>query len=518
MRRIALWKAQKGSYVATLEQFQASISLTSTLKTIWSLRAFTLNSIALVFIWSFYYLGSQAARREFVTTNSGNTTTFDIAVLNTVYGTSILGSQTLFYLYLPSNSLYTTSLLSTTDADSATADTWGNVRIPTLDSLETNALAKAEAKLDTWIEVPDDVTYSSLVGVPVFSSKTNLYKESFSMNASYIDLTCSTPRDVARSSFPNVTELQSYSVPVGSGIQTLAFTVLESALDGDSPKFSIWSLHENANSVSTASCSVAMMYAEVAVSCSTGDCAVTKMRNTTSDYPTTISVNPFTSELWMNVFFQSFATASGLPTEINISTFSEYYLTNETSQMMQPETRIDLSSLSAAQLSTRLGQLLNSYYLITTDPGSTFGSTSTSVANVSSLIENSYGLYNASTATGSPLKTLYDASMTWITIDIVSSVLLFFSAVLSAYFRTRILAPDIFGYVSSLTRDNPHVAVPAGGSALSGMERARMMRNVKIRIGDVEGQKEVGAVGVGSLHPGEEKEGWTGLNKGKVYV
>jgi hypothetical protein len=42
MRRLALWKAQQGESVAQLEQYQVSISLPSTLKTIWSLRAFSL--------------------------------------------------------------------------------------------------------------------------------------------------------------------------------------------------------------------------------------------------------------------------------------------------------------------------------------------------------------------------------------------------------------------------------------------------------------------------------------------
>ncbi|OQV09915.1 hypothetical protein CLAIMM_13989 [Cladophialophora immunda] len=65
VRRYALWKAQTGARVSDLEQLQGSISLPSTLKLIWSLRAFTTMSAALVAIWSFYYLGSQASKQEF---------------------------------------------------------------------------------------------------------------------------------------------------------------------------------------------------------------------------------------------------------------------------------------------------------------------------------------------------------------------------------------------------------------------------------------------------------------------
>ena len=65
MRSLALFKEQKGESVAQLESFQESVSLPSTVKTIWSLRDFTLTSLYLVLVWCFYYLGSQASQREF---------------------------------------------------------------------------------------------------------------------------------------------------------------------------------------------------------------------------------------------------------------------------------------------------------------------------------------------------------------------------------------------------------------------------------------------------------------------
>jgi hypothetical protein len=46
------------------------------------------------------------------------------------------------------------------------------------------------------------------------------------------------------------------------------------------------------------------------------------------------------------------------------------------------------------------------------------------------------------------------------------------------------LAPDIFGYVSSCTRDNPYFT-DGEPSYLSGLERAKAMRNVRVIIGEV---------------------------------
>lgn len=65
VRRYALYKAQIGASVTQLEQYQASISLPSTLKMVVLLRAWNWVSLLLVFIWSWYYLGSQAAQREY---------------------------------------------------------------------------------------------------------------------------------------------------------------------------------------------------------------------------------------------------------------------------------------------------------------------------------------------------------------------------------------------------------------------------------------------------------------------
>jgi hypothetical protein len=58
VRRYALWKAQKGASVAELEQLHSSISLPKSLSLIWSLRSWTLTSVALVLMWSWSVLRS----------------------------------------------------------------------------------------------------------------------------------------------------------------------------------------------------------------------------------------------------------------------------------------------------------------------------------------------------------------------------------------------------------------------------------------------------------------------------
>src|ERR1700760_3498665 len=80
LKRLTLWRAQRGANVRTLEQYQASMSLPGTFKIIWSLRSWTATSIALVAIWSFYYVGSQASQREFLLQKQAENTDFYVLV------------------------------------------------------------------------------------------------------------------------------------------------------------------------------------------------------------------------------------------------------------------------------------------------------------------------------------------------------------------------------------------------------------------------------------------------------
>ena len=62
-----------------------------------------------------------------------------------------------------------------------------------------------------------------------------------------------------------------------------------------------------------------------------------------------------------------------------------------------------------------------------------------------------------------------------------------------------ITAPDILGFVSSLTRDNPHfedasLPILPGESIMSGPDRARALLNMREQIVDLHPEKEVGHI------------------------
>ena len=56
-KRLALWKSQRGATLAELELLQASVSPTSTLRVMFSLRMFKVTSLAMAGTWIWYYAG-----------------------------------------------------------------------------------------------------------------------------------------------------------------------------------------------------------------------------------------------------------------------------------------------------------------------------------------------------------------------------------------------------------------------------------------------------------------------------
>jgi hypothetical protein len=120
------------------------------------------------------------------------------------------------------------------------------------------------------------------------------------------------------------------------------------------------------------------------------------------------------------------------------------------------------------------------------------------------------------TVKGAPYEPQYRLSLFWMIIDCIGCVVLLVAASAAIWLRIRTLAPDIFGYVSSLTRENPMITLPDGGSTLNGIDRARMLRGVKVRIADISGQDGVGRVGLAMKNSSQENV--TELKKGKPYV
>ncbi|PTD06090.1 hypothetical protein FCULG_00012351 [Fusarium culmorum] len=89
---------------------------------------------------------------------------------------------------------------------------------------------------------------------------------------------------------------------------------------------------------------------------------------------------------------------------------------------------------------------------------------------------------------------VYKVDWLWMSLYGASAFAMIIFTIGHVALQCKIRSPDILGSVSMLTRDSPYFAVPAGGSALGGIERVRLLKNEHVKIGDVQPQLGIGRI------------------------
>jgi hypothetical protein len=162
------------------------------------------------------------------------------------------------------------------------------------------------------------------------------------------------------------------------------------------------------------------------------------------------------------------------------------------------------ANVSDAQVSQRLTELINTYWdssrwiytAALNDPYAQFSTNETSGEPYN------YLALNRTDATITRELAIYKASATWIfTLFLCSSILLLLG-IANIVVTLQTSVPDIFGYVSSLTRENPYVEIPGGGTMLDGTERMRLIKDLKVQLVDIRQGEDVGYIALKSLERG----------------
>ncbi|KIW08507.1 uncharacterized protein PV09_01401 [Verruconis gallopava] len=522
VRRYALWKSQKGASVATLEQLHSSISLPKTLSLIWSLRAFSLTSVLLVLIWSWYYLGSQAVSRELAFhdsavpynvkmayPSSSGPSAFDFGVPNS----TILARTNARYL----SSLMSPkagALVAQTETIRTGWDDGGNALIPVWDFLFADTYEAMHMETSGWwtTDLPSYQIWSSNIGIPfkgLFNDSTCLGSSDaygcylltdrligkVTINTSYIQANCSEVV-LAGETFANST--------------TPHFNTLFNMTNATIPTIKI-SHRYNESSIQTF-CNLTQTGVEMEVECSSQGCKSIRSR----PYPDQrLAIDLFYNTTIAQLFLDNMVQASGSPAYdgdnyldsdswfsdavLKLENYSSYYAEESPAKVALFPSRA-LTKLLNSYLSASQQALIN-----TTD----------SKAIIDGILGKSLNTFSTATMNGAPYSPQYRISWPWMALDFVSCVVLLAASSLAVAIGKRTLAPDVFGYVSSLTRDNPHINLPDGGSTLSGLDRARMLRKVKVQLADLSGEDGVGRVGLTVAGSGDT--GVSKLQKGKQY-
>lgn len=538
VKRYALWKAQKGAYISELEQLQGSVSMPSTFKLIWSLRAYSATSVGLVAIWCFYYLGSQASQREYKFATSAGFKKLPMGVpgpkMPSIFSSNLREVPTIStgdvnVAYIIADKKYSDAKvgkLPGTDSD-------GNALLPRLKQIispppdyhfNTASFALDDEgwyDVSTASEVRDVTAYSAKAGAkPIVWDEVSAgfnytgwgqLLGDFTFNTSYLDIDCSAAAIYAYEDFPKGT-LPTQAVSLNMS-RPRDPPVLDAA-GHPLREFELWNrwlantnnetdaygdlLGVSFNGSSLVRCNVTTVDVEAQINCKEQGCTTQKVR-----YPGGKSLlessshsTPFDDDEFAAKFFNSTILISGPQTSLGALTDVGWVLYTSLEQTYDgtPDSIEYRFQSMVNWWNIELGLLFNTYYILSQAEGVT-GYAGVPKMDVIKATGSDAGFVR-STLDGAVYSPHYAIYWPWIVVDFVSCSILLIAALASAWLRYQTLAPDIFGYVSSLTRDNPNVDLPNTGTTLGGIERALMLKKIKVKIGDVSAPNEPGRVGL----------------------
>ncbi|KAL4892106.1 hypothetical protein BDV59DRAFT_202997 [Aspergillus ambiguus] len=491
LRQISQWQLERSASLGSVEQLRRSSTVFGTLSILYVLRSLNLVGLGLLLLWALSPLGAQSALRILSAEQRHHNTTLQLAYLDISQTTSkSLNPSLVTSKNDLADQLFVSNILAPRTTRLSSMDAWGNVKIPFVTDTAGD-----------WQPVTPDIEYSSLLGIPVLGLPVHA-NASFTISTAYLVADC-----FQLGINNNASAMQPSAINL-NGVPILKYIPANSVgtPPGHDGPIIRWSSPDYANMGDyhyvVANCTLTQQSLDARIGCTapnttTGIAAQQNNCSTTAVRTTSSSTPPLLAPL-----FDTFGGAMMNTTPAGhpfYPTLEEHYLHDiDEWDHTSWEDFSALSNLPAAVFSRRLSQLINSYYtarlgyeLITAQSDQPASNASYTTAVV--------GHVAAPATLNNPGPTVV-THWPWVPVFIVAVVVLVVAVVLTPVVQSRTLTPDILGYVSSLTRENPYVRLPGPASTLSGAERARLLRDVRVRLGDVQsGVAEVGRLGVGSV-------------------
>jgi hypothetical protein len=400
-------------------------------------------------------------------------------------------------------SIFLTALLSSSKYQDTPMDLWGNVKLPMFRYIENSTS-------DEWKIVgnltSDSTRYASLIGVPTAGAPSDGFS-TFNIKARQFDLACSSNEKMSNESahFGNMTatwklrpveqnakncgNFTDCTIPACKSYPC-AITSKSITSWVDEPEFSV------------ANCDISFEYFEAGVQCNGTACAVHKMRKLdlfgdgyTQDFDGFTRNNFLSMEMNILPTVDNFGVGSAAARG---STNMEKWMADPTNFIGATYANAELWRLSPEVFSDRLTILYNTFWQSTYGTTALGGSLPKNLTETGKLVgtsETSNITFNGTEA--QILKQtlpVYKTNWKWFSALLVCSLILLAAAYAGLVLKYITLAPDIIGYASSLTLLNPYVPTPTGGTTLHGLERAALLHDLPVRIGDVCANEPVGAI------------------------
>lgn len=171
---------------------------------------------------------------------------------------------------------------------------------------------------------------------------------------------------------------------------------------------------------------------------------------------------------------------------------------------------VNLAALTPVEFSRRLQIAMNTFW--DASVGSAIRMANFTLAQIDAM-DPEYRLnWNETELKGVRYKNeQYTCNTTFAIITMGLSLALCVAAVVSLVLGMVIKAPDILGFVSTSARDNPYV-IEHVSSRFDGLQTARALQDVRMRLGDVNNMGDVGHVAFTTIKQGSGK-----LSRDRLY-
>ena len=548
-----------------------SQSLAGTLERFLRLRSFKYYSILIVVFWALSPLGSQMTLRLVSLSDARTTTAQTVPYFRTIPNSN--DRDSLFQIYTGNDNItyeelaaktatmaisLGASLLGSDDNRISLMDQYGNVRIPQFGT---------QTPADGWSDPPNPgqpTNWASFNGLMVsnmaFSNESN-----FIISTSYIGATCADPIKISYANddtqlYKNIENAgfhlhagvsvspssEKYAFEGSDGEHTNTILFDSNSIKPDQPvgtddmnetitlnelvylpapvnlfyASKIRALDDN-TFIDLLNCTLETIYLDANITCQGPQCKVIQTRPTTAPQPDIAEGNyddltgkmAFSLSQFSNILsFLPFSLGTGSdPGRLGPNALDQYFLGSPTPLIPSDKAFVkNYDNITGAVFASRLTPILNTVWQSSIAPGS---SASGAFANFSSIPSQT----TVATLTSIQPQAKYAVNRWHAALLITISFLLLVCALASMVLAKTTRAPDVLGYVSTMTRDNEFAGVPEGGTTLDGAQRTRLLARLKVQLGDVRPEEEVGWIALRGMR-GDGGDGvGDGLGKNRLY-
>jgi hypothetical protein len=552
---ILLWRLEKGERIGILDTLASSTSLTSTVTSQLQLRSLSILGVALLVVWSLSPIGGQAFIR-IMTIGSKDTQIHETLwyMVNNGYLIAYFAQSLQAYGQSRAGAVFVAAMMASPATKSSPLDLWGNVKIPRIERYEGMAQMDGEG----WYDIDDgDIdTYSSFIGIPIMGINDSKFVDYITkIQSPYLSLQCSVNHTGPGQ--PNVEDirlpgmLSNASSPRGFGDDKKDYIFWD---DPDFHSLFPNSSQKSRNEMSpetitpleiqyvptyqfsnfTLVCNVTQLYVEVEIRCPTpSTCASSRIRRSELNHPpsawTLLDLNWQTPSLLFDGLLATSVTDTHFPQLIDRYLSNPYLIESDL---------YGASKTTEDKYNIRFGQILNAYFACLNgfhavtiginndtayfwDKEQTFAKQQITLQGYDSVIPFETAFQTkawSSDVTKTERKDVIVAHRAWVVaLCFASIVLVVASLVAPVVHYCFTVGANIAMNISSLaTRNNPYMDLPQTGTYLDASNRARLLRDHKVRFGEAEGPTGVGSLVIG-LIGGAEGPRITRVRKGRLY-